>query len=251
MCQNCPLPHESQESNASQLPRRNFLKLAGAAALGLGLASVPKSQAAGSLPPKPENVVTPDEALERLLQGNTRYVKGTMRRHDFIAERPALAMGQNPYAGILSCADSRVGPEYAFDSGRGDLFVCRVAGNFADVNTIASFEYGVAVLGVPLIMVLGHASCGAVQSTIDAVENGTKFPGHIPSLVNHLRPAVKATLKQPGNPLVNATKANVVLNVRELRESNPILSKAIAEKKLKIIGGYYNLDTGRVELLEA
>lgn len=251
MCQNCLPPDESKASGESQLPRRNFLKLAGAAALGMGLSSVAKAQAAGSLPPKPENEVTPDEALERLIQGNTRYVKGTMRRHDFIAERPALALGQNPYAGILSCADSRIGPEYAFDSGRGDLFVCRVAGNFADTNSIASFEYGVAVLGVPLIMVLGHASCGAIKSTIEAVEDGTKFPGHIPSLVNHLRPAVKATLKQPGDRVVNATKANVVLNVRELRESNPILSKAVAEKKLKIIGGYYNLDTGRVELLEA
>ncbi len=247
MCQHC---EDSPKSPDSQLPRRNFLKIAGAAALGLGLAATQKSLAAAAQLPKPENNISPEEALARLVKGNRRYVAGTMHSHDFIAERPALALGQNPFAGILSCADSRVAPEYAFDSGRGDLFVCRVAGNFADVNTIASFEYGVAVLGVPLIMVLGHAACGAIDSTISAVKDGTKFPGHIPSLVNNLKPAVKAVLNQPGNLLENATKANVLLTVRELKTATPILSKAVAENKLKIVGGYYNLNTGTVDLIE-
>ena len=101
-------------------------------------------------PPKPQNVLSPDAALERLRQGNARYVEGVSRRHDFKHEREALTAGQNPFAGILSCADSRIAPEYAFDSGRGDLFVCRVAGNFANTETIASLEYAVAVLGMPL-----------------------------------------------------------------------------------------------------
>src|SRR5258708_27280878 len=113
-------------------------------------------------PPKPQNVLSPDASLERLLKGNARYVEGVSLRHDFKHEREALAGGQNPFAAILSCADSRIAPEYAFDSGRGDLFVCRVAGNFATDEMIASLEYAVAVLGAPLILVLGHESCGAI-----------------------------------------------------------------------------------------
>jgi carbonic anhydrase len=102
-------------------------------------------------PPKPQNVLTPVAALERLQKGNARYVEGISLRHDFKHEREALAAGQNPYAAILSCADSRIAPEYAFDSGRGDLFVCRVAGNFANPESIASLEYAVAELGTPLV----------------------------------------------------------------------------------------------------
>jgi carbonic anhydrase len=178
MCTEC---HDHSADRSSDLGRRNFLKLAGAAALSLGFSG--RSQAAEiDAPPKPENVLTPNAALERLMKGNDRYVEGKMKRHDFIAERPALALGQNPFAGILGCADSRVGPEYAFDIGRGDVFVCRVAGNFADVNSIASFEYAVAVLGTPFILVLGHSKCGAVDAAVKAVKDGKEFPGHIPCL---------------------------------------------------------------------
>jgi carbonic anhydrase len=126
-------------------------------------------------------VITADEALNRLMIGNSRYVRGTMRHHNFATQRAALAVGQNPFAGILSCADSRIGPEFAFDTGPGDLFVCRVAGNFANNDTIASFEYAVSVLSTPLIFVLGHQACGAVDATIKQVKDGTSFPGHIPS----------------------------------------------------------------------
>lgn len=238
MCQHCP--------PSPELPRRNFLKLAAGAALGFGL--VGKSEAAAPTP-RPQNVISPDAALERLFKGNERYISGSMKRHDFIAERPALTGGQNPFAGILSCADSRVAPEYAFDTGRGDLFVCRVAGNFANFDTIASFEFGVAVLGVPLILVLGHASCGAIDSTIKAVKEGAKFPGHIPSLVKALKPAVKDVLDQPGNLLANATAQNVRLTVRKLQSATPILKEAIAAGKLKIVGGVYDLQDGRVDLV--
>jgi carbonic anhydrase len=117
------------------------------------------------------------------MKGNERYVEGESRRHDFKREREALVGGQNPYAGILSCADSRIAPEYAFDSGRGDLFVCRVAGNFANNDTIASMEYAVVMLGPPLIMVLGHDACGAVGATIKSLKDNTTLPGHLPSLV--------------------------------------------------------------------
>src|SRR5215468_7541812 len=157
-------------------------------------------------PPKPENVLSPEAALKRLLRGNERYVEGLAQRHDFKREREALVGGQNPYAAVLSCADSRIAPEYAFDSGRGDLFVCRVAGNFANDDTVASLEYGVAVLNSPLILVLGHDSCGAVDATIKSLKDNTTLPGHLPSLVNALAPAVKATKDKPGDPLANATR---------------------------------------------
>src|SRR5471032_1601491 len=150
-------------------------------------------------PPKPQNVLSPDASLERLLKGNQRYVEGLSRRHDFKHEREVLTGGQNPYAGILSCADSRIAPEYAFDSGRGDLFVCRVAGNFANNDTIASMEYAVAILNTPLIMVLGHDSCGAVGATIKSLKDNSTLPGHLPSLVASLAPAVNSVGVQPGD----------------------------------------------------
>src|SRR4029077_6482565 len=188
-------------------------------------------------PPKPQNVLSPDAALERLRKGNTRYVEGVSLRHDFKHEREALVGGQNPYAAILSCADSRIAPEYAFDSGRGDLFVCRVAGNFANDETIASLEYAVAVLGTPLILVLGHDSCGAVDATIKSLKDDKPLPGHIPSLVAAIAPAVKASSQQSGNALDNATRQNVIDNVNTLKSATPILSAAVEQRKLRVVGG--------------
>jgi carbonic anhydrase len=200
-------------------------------------------------PPKPQNVVSSDAALERLMKGNKRYVEGETRRHDFKREREALVGGQNPYAGILSCADSRIAPEYAFDSGRGDLFVCRVAGNFANDDTVASMEYAVAMLNTPLIMVLGHDSCGAVDATIKSLKDNVTLPGHLPSLVASLAPAVHATLGKSGNPLDNAIRQNVLDNVAKLKSATPILSAAVEQRKLKVVGGIYRLKDGRVEMI--
>jgi carbonic anhydrase len=229
------------------LPRRHFLKILGA------VLSVPVSLRATEkgAPPKPQNVLSPDEALDRLMKGNRRYVNGNMHRHDFIAERPALALGQNPFVAILSCADSRIGPEYAFDTGRGDVFVCRVAGNFANSDTIASLEYAVSALGTPLIFVLGHQACGAVDATIKQLNNGASFPGHIPSLTEALTPAVKAASNESGDLLANAIKKNVLLTVQKLESSGPILSEAVNQKKLKVAGGVYDLHTGKVELVSS
>ncbi len=244
MCQHCDPPTPTTTS----LPRRHFLKIAGAATLGLGLLG--KSEAANtSSVPKPQNAISPDAALERLMKGNGRYISGNMKQHDFEAERPALSLGQNPFAGILSCADSRIAPEFAFDAGRGDVFVCRVAGNFADGNSIGSFEFGVAVLGLPFIMVLGHNKCGAIDSAIAEVRDGAKFPGHIPGMLKNLRPAVKDVLNQPGDLENNAIAQNVRLNVEKLKNAGPILSKAVEQGKLKIVGGVYDLYTGRVNLI--
>jgi carbonic anhydrase len=200
-------------------------------------------------PPKPQNVISPDASLERLLKGNARYVEGVSRRHDFKHEREALAKGQNPYAAILSCADSRIAPEYAFDSGRGDLFVCRVAGNFANTETIASLEYAVAVLNAPLILVLGHESCGAVDAAIKSLADNTTLPGHMPSLVTGVAPAVKAVSQQGGDTLSKAIRQNVIDTVANLTSATPILSAAVEQRKIRVVGGIYRLRDGRVEMV--
>jgi carbonic anhydrase len=229
--------------------RRRFLQSAGGVAAGLALAP-PAFAKETKPPPKPQNEISPEAALKRLMKGNERYVEGVSRRHDFTHEREALAGGQNPYASILSCADSRIAPEYAFDSARGDLFVCRVAGNFANDDTLASLEYAVAVLNSPLILVLGHESCGAVDATIKSLKDNTTLPGHLPSLVAALAPAVKATMDKPGDKLANAIRQNVVDVVAKLKSATPILSAAVADGKIKIVGGVYRLGDGKVKLID-
>lgn len=242
MCSMC-----REDSQHSFLPTRRNLLL-GAAAAGVFWANAAHAKEAKA-PPKPENVMSPDASLKRLMQGNQRYVEGIAQRHDFRHEREALAGGQNPYAAILSCADSRIAPEYAFDSGRGDLFVCRVAGNFASEETVASLEYAVAVLATPLILVLGHDACGAVDATIKSLKDGKPLPGHMPSLVTALAPSVKAVAEQPGNTLDNAIRQNVVDNVAKLKAAAPILSAAAEQNKIKIVGGIYRLKTGQVDMV--
>ena len=245
MCEICRLENPAYQAQPS---RRGLLRLFGAAAAGFALAGTANAKD-DKKPPKPQNVVSPDAALELLMKGNKRYVEGESRRHDFKREREALVGGQNPYAGILSCADSRIAPEYAFDSGRGDLFVCRVAGNFANDDTIASMEYAVAILGTPLIMVLGHDACGAVDATIKSLKDNTTLPGNLPSLVTSLTPAVKAASGNPGDLLDNAIRQNVIDNVAKLKSAAPILSSAVEQRKLKVVGGIYRLRDGRVEMI--
>jgi len=229
--------------------RRQFLKLASATAAA-GLVLPPLAFAANdAAPPKPQNVLSPDAAFHRLMAGNARYVKGVSKRHDFVHEREPLVSGQNPFAGVLSCADSRIAPEYCFDVTRGDVFVCRVAGNFASDDVIASFEYAVAVLNTPLILVLGHDACGAVDTTIKSLKDGTTLPGHLPALVAALTPAVQAVKDEPGDTLSNATKRNVALTMHKLKSASSIIGDAVAAKKLRIAGGLYKLKTGKVQLV--
>jgi len=219
-------------------------------AAAAGLAIAPDAFAAKSkIPPKPQNVLSPNAALDRLMRGNRHYVEGISKRHDFLHEREPLSLGQNPFAAVLSCADSRIAPEYCFDTARGDVFVCRIAGNFASDEMIASLEYAVQVLNTPLIMVLGHGSCGAVDATIKSVKDGTTLPGHLPTLVAALTPAVKSVQGDPGDLLANATRRNVSMNVDKLKAATPILKSFNDEKKIRVVGGIYQLKSGRVELL--
>lgn len=228
--------------------RRSALPLTAAAFAG-GL-FIPEAMAANDkTPPKPQNIISADAALDRLMKGNTRYVKGVSRRHDFVHQREALSTGLNPFAAVLSCADSRIAPEDCFDTARGDVFVCRVAGNFASDEMVASLEYAVQALKTPLIMVLGHDACGAVDATIGSIEHGTQLSGHLPSLVEAIGPAVEAAQGQSGNMLANAISQNVILNVDKLKNAGPILSAFAGDRKIRVVGGVYQLQTGRVKLL--
>ena len=193
---------------------------------------------------------TPDAALNLLLEGNARYVANKPRERDFSAGRAARTQGQAPFAAILGCADSRVAPELAFDQRPGDLFVVRVAGNFVTPDGLASLEYGAAVLGTKTIMVLGHSSCGAVNATVGALQKGNTLPGHIADLARAMKPAIEPALKQPGDDLPQrAVIANVRANVRRLQEAKPILADMVATGKLRVVGGVYDLATGKVDLV--
>jgi carbonic anhydrase len=256
MCQICGTPDDAHKRGS--LARRAFI--AGAISAGTllaGLSADAKGRGKKSSnseirpeigPPRPQNVMTPDNALARLMEGNKRYQKGVAIRHDFLAEREALVGGQNPFAAILSCADSRIAPEYAFDSSRGDLFVVRVAGNFLNPDNLASFEFAVEVLKAPLLLVLGHESCGAVKATISSLQDKKTLPGHLPSLVSAIAPAVKAAAGRAGDALENATKENVRLAVETLKSATPLLSAAVADQRIKVVGGIYRLADGAVDV---
>lgn len=233
------------------LSRRGLLGLGAAAATtafagGFALPGRAAAQQATSAP----NDISPEDALARLVEGNSRYVANAGCNGDFSVGRAARAGAQYPFAGILSCADSRVAPELLFDQGPGELFVMRVAGNFVDVSGLASIEYGVAVLGIPLLVVMGHTNCGAVSATIQVVEQGTELPGHLPELVGMLKPGVEAALAdKPADPLAAATRANVMHNVEKLKAAVPIVSEAVAAGKVRVVGALYDIATGKVEVL--
>jgi carbonic anhydrase len=219
--------------------------------LGAGLAAAAAAPFAGVAHAQPVRAAeTPDAALKLLVEGNARYASNQMKERDFSAGRAARASGQAPFAAILGCADSRVAPELAFDQAPGDLFVVRVAGNFMTPHGLASLEYGAAVLGTKVIMVLGHSNCGAINATVGALQKGNDLPGHIGDLVRAMKPGVEPALKQSGDDLAQrAVLANVRWNVQRLIEAKPILAEMVTAKKLSVVGGVYELATGKVTLV--
>ena len=186
------------------------------------------------------------EALNRLLEGNARFVAARSENPNRGPQRRAeLLGGQKPFAAILGCADSRVPPEVIFDQGLGDLFVLRVAGNVASDTMVASVEYAVGHLGVPLVMVLGHSCCGAVTATLH--KHATE--GHLPQLAALIEPACRQTHGAPGDAVEQAARVNACRMAARLREQSAILATAAAEGRVKIVAGYYDLESGRVEVL--
>jgi carbonic anhydrase len=193
---------------------------------------------------------TPDAALVALKSGNLRFTNDAAKyRSDNLQRVEATAKSQYPFASVIGCADSRTPPELIFDCGIGELFVCRVAGVASSVNDKASLEYGSAVLGAPVIVVLGHTGCGAMKAAIA----NKPLPGSLPHLVSQIRPAVKrAEHNQPhadGMALLDAATREQVYGEIKLLKSSPVLSKLLCDGKLKIVGAIYNVATGTVTWL--
>jgi len=190
--------------------------------------------------------VSGDKALQKLMDGNNRYVSAQMSHpNQTPARRSEVIEGQHPFAVIVGCSDSRVPPEIIFDQGLGDLFVVRLAGHVLNDEATGSIEYAVEHLGTRLVMVLGHDKCGAVNATVQ----GGEAPGHIGSIVNAIKPAVDRAKNQPGDLLENAIRENVAMVVDQLRSSSPLLAHLVKDGILKIIGAYYRLDDGKVTLV--
>jgi carbonic anhydrase len=223
---------------SSQIGRRKFLAAGAGIALSAPmLAGLPRvAVATRSDEAWP---ATPDEALQRLMDGNRRFVEGrTTAPNRNLARVKETAPKQAPFAAFLGCADSRVPIEIVFDQGFGDVFVTRVAGNIADSSIIASLEFGTAVLGSQVLMVLGHSSCGAVAAAV----KGDAVPGQISTLYQHIIPASRSAK----GDLAMATRENVRLQALILAEGSPVISGLIREGKLKVVGGVYDLATGVV-----
>ena len=185
-------------------------------------------------------------ALEKLMDGNKRYQStNPTYPHQTLDRRQSLLNSQNPFAVILGCADSRVPPELIFDQGLGDLFVIRVAGHVVDDVVLASVEFAVNVLGVPLVMVLAHTQCGAVKGAISGVE----LPGSLSRLAASIQPAVASAKSQPGDLVDNAIKSNANMTAVQLLSRSPLLKRAAADGLVQIVTALYKLETGSVELL--
>ena len=194
-----------------------------------------------------EYTQTSEQALARLMEGNQRFVTGNLSHpHESPEERLALTRGQNPFVALLTCADSRIPPNIVFDQGLGDLFVIRVAGNIVDNVVMGSLEYAAIELHVPLIVVLGHTNCGAVQAAVQ----GGELPGHLPDIACAIQPAVESVRNKPGDLLDNAIRANAKLVADQLRNDDPALSERVEAGQLRIVAAYYHLATGRIEILQ-
>jgi carbonic anhydrase len=201
----------------------------------------------------PAQPVTPDAALALLKEGNRRFLEGNpIRPHLTSPERrAALAKEQRPFCVLVGCSDSRVAPEVLFGRGLGDLFIVRNAGNVVDLAAMGSIEFGVTVLGAPLVVVLGHERCGAVQAALDVVEKDASFPGSIGPMVEPIIPAVLRAKRDGDEDLLDrSVRANVRRVVQRLSTTEELLMAPLRSGRLKIIGAHYDLHDGKVEFFE-
>ncbi|MFG2616752.1 carbonic anhydrase [Streptomyces sp. NPDC048507] len=240
-------------------PSRRLALLAG----GLGLATGALSACSvGSPPPsasrraRPEAAApnprpsTPDGAYARLMEGNRRWVEGNLQHPDRDpTRREQVARTQEPFGVVLSCIDSRVAPELLFDTGLGDLYVLRTGGQAVGPVVTGSVEYGPVTSGTPLVFVLGHQRCGAIDAAYKAARDGTTLPGNLDALSKALRPAYDVAVKEGGpDPVDRMIRAQIALTADELR-ANADLAPLVKDGSLAVVGGYYSLDTGVVEVL--
>jgi carbonic anhydrase len=228
--------------------RRDIIKLGSAGLLAMGLSGGAKAVRAAE---GVATVLTPDEALAALKEGNARYVTHPeLCLRDLTAQRAAVAGHQAPWATIIACADSRVPPELIFGGlGVGELFIARNAGNLVDTATLGTVEYGAAVLGSPLIIVLAHTSCGAVKAACDVVTENATYPGAIGPMITPIVPVALAVKGQPGDFTNNAAKESARRTAARLAATSTLLATAMADAKLKIVPAIYNLQTGVVDWL--
>src|SRR5262245_13089263 len=228
-------------STSKDLSRRCFVRTTVTATAGT-LVRLGTHSAA----PRPvlQTTLSPQADLNELIEGNQRYVTGSMtaHEHDLQMLKAKTAEKQQPFAAVLSCADSRVPVELVFDQTIGHLFVCRLAGNVTTPEVIASLEYAAAVLGIKAIMVLGHSNCGAVAATI----KGSTVPGQISALYPHIRPAVDLA----GSNTEAATKANAKIQAALLAEASTVIRALVKENKIKVVAGYYDVTNGIVTLVD-
>lgn len=206
----------------------------------------------------PENVErmqtgrpTPDEALSMLIAGNERYAAGQVTPENYSASHTASVPPHEPIAAILGCGDARVGAELIFDRGPGDLFMVRVAGNFLSDYGLASLEFAVEFLKVPLLVVLGHTHCGAVTSAVQVVQNQVDLPGRMFVLIDALEPSVLHAQLSGADDLLNAAiEENVHRQVRRLRTISPVINAAQEEGRVQVVGAIYDIESGNVRLID-
>jgi carbonic anhydrase len=224
--------------------------------LALSLGFVTCDMASAQSPAKAVTQTAADIALANLKSGNQRYLANKTLHYTVDREKREISAmdGQKPVAIVLGCSDSRVPVEMVFDQGLAEIFVVRVAGNVCADSELASIEYGVKYLNIPLIIVLGHSNCGAVKAAVDSAVGGAKFPGRLPVLMNKIAPAVAAAKRshpsQKGDELVaSVAQANVWLAANDILQGSEIVKQAVFSNKVKIVGAMRDLKSGKVAFL--
>ena len=240
MCENCEQP---------AFGRRDLLKFL---AVGLAASSTASLTTQALAASGDATALTPDEALAALKAGNRRFVDDpqlcTMKLSE---QRHGVSDHQAPWATIIGCADSRVPPELVFGGlGLGELFVARNAGNLVDTATMGTVEYGAAVLGSPLIVVLAHTSCGAVSAACKVVKDNATYPGSIGPMINPILPAAIAAQKEPGDYVNNAAMESARRTAAQLTAASSVIGDLASAGKLKIVSAIYDLDSGSVSYLD-
>jgi carbonic anhydrase len=228
--------------------RRTFLQRIGIGAAAVAITGCAPRGAATVVPRAP--VRDPAEALQRLQAGNQRYVSGQPQRFRLdAARRLELVEGQTPLATIFACVDSRVPVERVFDQGHGELLVIRTAAHVVDDAALGSIEFGVAQLGTPLVVVMGHERCGAVAAAIAFAQTGTAAPGNIQTIVERIGPAVQQARGQPGeDPLESTVRTHSQLVARRVGES-PVIAPTLQSGGVRVVAAYYSMRSGRVEFV--
>jgi carbonic anhydrase len=226
--------------------RRRFLALAAASVTATSFWGRPPARADATA-----TRVTADEAIARLKSGNEKFVSAPqLCALDLLKQRGEVAKAQTPWAGVISCSDSRLPPELLFGGlGVGQIFVARNAGNMVDIATMGTIEYGAEHFGIPLFVVMGHARCGAVAAACAVVEKKERFPGSIGAMVNAIVPAARAVYGQPGDFMDNAVRESAKRTARKIATESEIVADLIKANKVKVLAARYDLDSGQVEFL--